>query len=44
MKIENTKVYGLSNAIRCSKFPMSVDTESCTSEITKITDENENFK
>ena len=37
MKIENTKVYGLSNAIRCSKFPMSVDTESCTSEITKTT-------
>lgn len=37
MKIENTKVYGLSNAIRCSKFPMSVDTESCTSEITNTT-------
>jgi hypothetical protein len=37
MKIKNTKVYGLSNAIRCSKFPMNVDTESCTSEITKTT-------
>lgn len=35
MKIDNTKVYGLENAIRCSKFPMSVDTESCTTEITK---------
>ena len=33
MKVENAKVYGLENAIRCSKFPMSVDTASCTSEI-----------
>lgn len=34
MRIENVQVYGLENAIRCSKFPMSVDTESCTSEVT----------
>lgn len=35
MKIENVKVYGLENAIRCSKFPMSIDTASCTEEVTK---------
>lgn len=37
MKVENVKVYGLENAIRCSKFPMSVDTASCTSEIVDTT-------
>lgn len=37
MKIENAKVYGLENAVRCSKFPMSVDINSCTSEITAKT-------
>lgn len=38
MKIENVKVYGLENAVRCSKFPMSVNTESCTGEITQTTE------
>ena len=37
MKVENAKVYGLKNAVRCSKFPMSVDTASCTSEVANIT-------
>ena len=38
MKVENVKVYGLKNAVRCSKFPMSTNTESCTSEVTTTTD------
>lgn len=38
MKIENVKVYGLENSIRCSKFPMSVNVESCTDEVTKTTE------
>lgn len=33
MKIENVNVYGLENAVRCSKFPMVTDTSACTSEI-----------
>ena len=35
MVIENLKVYGLDNAIRGSKFPMSVDINSLNSDITK---------
>lgn len=38
MKIENVKVYGLENAVRCSKFPMSTNTENCTGEVTKTTE------
>lgn len=38
MKIENVKVYGLENAVRCSKFPMQTDTNLCTAEVTKTTD------
>ena len=38
MKVENAKVYGLENAIRCSKFPMQTDTETCTPIATKTTD------
>lgn len=37
MKIDNVKVYGLENAIRCSKFPMAVDTDSCTTDVTDRT-------
>ena len=37
MKIENVKVYGLKNAVRCSKFPMATDTNSCVAEITDTT-------
>lgn len=32
--IDNVKVYGLIESVRASKYPMSVDTESCTDEIT----------
>lgn len=32
--IDNVQVYGLENAIRVSKFPMVVDPEACTTEIT----------
>lgn len=34
MRIDNTKVYGLENAIRCSKFPMAVEIEKPNSDIT----------
>lgn len=37
MVIENVHVYGIENAIRGSKFPMSVDVESLNSEIVKTT-------
>ena len=35
MVIENLKVYGIENAIRGSKFPMSTDIDSLNSDITK---------
>ena len=34
MKIENTEVYGLENAIKVSKYPMAIYTEDCSSEVT----------
>ena len=34
MKLENIQVYGLGNAIRCSKFPMAVDIGRANNEIT----------
>lgn len=34
MKVANTKVYGLDNAIRCSKFPMAIDADSVNSDVT----------
>lgn len=34
MKIENVKVYDLEESIKASKYPMAVDTNKCTSEIT----------
>lgn len=34
MLISNVKVYGVEDSIRASKYPMSVDVESCTDEIT----------
>ena len=37
MKVENAKVYGLENAVRCSKFPMQIDSEVCTEEVTQTT-------
>lgn len=35
MQISNVNVYGLENAIRVSKFPMAVNAEECTEEVTK---------
>ena len=35
--VSNAKVYNLSSAIKASKYPMAVDTNKCTSEITKRT-------
>lgn len=35
--IKNVQIYGLEDSIRASKFPMAVDTDKCTSEITEKT-------
>ena len=35
--IKNVQIYGLEESIRASKFPMAVDTDKCTSEITERT-------
>ena len=35
--IKNVQIYGLEERIRASKFPMAVDTDKCTSEITERT-------
>ena len=35
--IKNVQIYGLEESIRASKFPMAVDTDKCTSEITDRT-------
>lgn len=32
--VSNVKVYGLEDSIKASKYPMSVDTDSCSDEIT----------
>ena len=37
IKVENANVYGLENSIRVSRFPMAVDVDTCSSEITKNT-------
>lgn len=34
MMFNNVKIYGLENSFRVSKFPMSINTEECTEEIT----------
>ena len=34
MKIENLKVYDLEESIKASKYPMAVDTDKCSSDIT----------
>lgn len=34
IKIENTKIYGLGNSFRVSKFPMSTDTSKCENTLT----------
>lgn len=33
--IENCRVYGLEDSVKASKYPMSVDTDSCTGEVTE---------
>lgn len=35
--VRNYKIYGLEESVKASKYPMSVDTESCTTKITKRT-------
>lgn len=35
--VANVKVYGLDESVAASKYPMSIDTENCTSEITERT-------
>lgn len=35
--IRNYKVYGLEDSVKASKYPMAVDTEKCTCEITERT-------
>lgn len=37
MKVDNVRVYGLENAVRCSKFPMSTNASDCTEEINATT-------
>lgn len=37
MRIESVKVYDLDECIKASKYPMTVDTDTCTNEITKTT-------
>ena len=37
MVIDNIKVYGIENAVRGSKFPMSIDIESLNSDIVERT-------
>lgn len=34
MKVENVKIYDLLESIKASKYPMAVDTDKCTSELT----------
>jgi hypothetical protein len=36
MKIENVRVYDLEESIKASKYPMSVDTDKCNSNITDM--------
>lgn len=35
--ISNVRVYGLEASVKRSKYPMSIDTNACTSEVTKTT-------
>ena len=36
-QIEDVEVYGLEDSVKASKYPMAVDTEKCTTEITSRT-------
>lgn len=35
--VENVKVFGIEDSVKASKYPMSVNTEKCTDEITDMT-------
>lgn len=35
--VQNVKVYGLENAVRCAKFPMAVDAKACNEKIIPVT-------
>lgn len=35
--VKNVEIYGLNESIKASKYPMAVDTEKCTDEITNTT-------
>ena len=35
--INNVEVYGLHESVRASKYPMAVDTNKCTDDLTKMT-------
>ena len=37
MKVDNVKVYGLEESIKASKYPMAVDVDKCSNEITNNT-------
>lgn len=37
MKVENVKIYDLDECIKASKYPMAINTDDCTSEITNTT-------
>ena len=32
--VDNVKIYGLEDSVKASKYPMSIDTEKCNTEIT----------
>lgn len=37
MKVDNVKVYGLEESIKASKYPMAIDIDKCSNEITNTT-------
>lgn len=38
MRIENAKVFGLGDSVKASKYPMTIDPDTCTDEVTKGVD------
>ena len=37
MKVSNVEIMGLDSSIKASKYPMAIDTDVCTNEVTKTT-------
>ena len=35
MKVSNVEIMGLDSSIKASKYPMAIDTDVCTNEVTK---------